>query len=167
MQRGELGGKDTPAWNGGGVGQVAKCQWACHWSREESRARWPGESAAGSSLQGLGRTETCRCRVCVAAVCAKKNWLWFSRGCEAARPRGGVSQRRGIRHKCWRRQRQHRWQLSRVVRQPGGPIPTCACTLPSRQRWQLRAQLLEHSIGLVAGWARSVQSPRQSCSNAF
>ena len=73
MQRGELGGKDTPAWNGGGVGQVAKCQWACHWSREESRARWPGEAAAGTSLQGLGWTETCRRRVvCGAAGCAKK-----------------------------------------------------------------------------------------------
>ena len=74
----------------------------------------------------------------VGAECAQwrvvqKNWLWFSRGCEAARPRGGASQRRGIRRKCWRRQRQHKWQLSRVVRQPGGPIPTCACTLPSRR----------------------------------
>lgn len=107
----------------------------------------------------------------VGAECAQwrvvqKNWLWFSRGCEAARPRGGASQRRGIRRKCWRRQRQHKWQLSRVVRQPGGPIPTCACTRPSRQQWQLRAQLQEHSIGLVAGLARPVQSPRQSCTNA-
>ena len=63
MQRGELGGKDTPARNGGSVGQVAKCQWACQGSRGESRARWPGEAAAGTSLQGLGWTETCRHRV--------------------------------------------------------------------------------------------------------
>ena len=73
MQRGELGGKNTPALNGGRVGQVAKCQWACPGSRGGSRARWPGEATAGTSLQGPGGTETCRRRVvCGAAGCAKK-----------------------------------------------------------------------------------------------
>ena len=72
LQRSELGGKDIPAWNDGGVGQGAKCRWACHWSREESRARWLGEAAADTSLQGLGWTGTCRRRACEAAGCAKK-----------------------------------------------------------------------------------------------